>query len=57
MKSLNGTEFERLVIMLKEPSNEEHYEKVIEEFKGVFTDGQNNAIGFRNYYDTAETTT
>mmetsp|Transcript_18017 Transcript_18017/g.30687 ORF Transcript_18017/g.30687 Transcript_18017/m.30687 type:complete len:222 (+) Transcript_18017:2753-3418(+) len=55
-QTMNSTiTWERMFIMLKEPSNTEHVKKVIADFKSGFNSNQANNINIFNYYDDTET--
>ena len=53
--SLNNTEWERILIKMKDPTNREHVEKLITDLKSKFTPEQANNIGIWDHYDNKET--
>ena len=55
METLNDTKWERVMIMLKEPSNKEHIKKLIGDIKETFNAQQHNEIMVKNYFDDTDT--
>jgi hypothetical protein len=46
----NTTAYERLLIKLKDPSNKQHINKVIQDFKKTFSPVQSNNVRIYNYF-------
>lgn len=53
--SLDELTYERLMIELKEPSNSQHINKIVLDFKRTFTTTQSNLIRFYNYFQDSKT--
>lgn len=55
METLNDTKWERVMVMLKEPSNKEHIKKLLGDAKETFSARQHNEIRTLNYFDDTDT--
>lgn len=53
--SLNETSWERVFIMLNDPSNKDDIQSLIFDFKDSFTTSQLSNIKFFNYFDSSDT--